>query len=257
MAEHSCRWRTRASTQKDALEDKQAQVDALSSRVAELEEQLAHANKKIFGRQSERLPTPEDELKKREGKTTKRGGNTNPEKRRENAARKAALDSTVVPHPVADEDRRCPHCGEDAVAIGEGDASMEYEWVPGSLVRRVHVVEAARCPCKLHYVRGPAPVRVQAGCTYGPGFIAKLVVDRCADSVPLYRVEKAMDRAGIPIARSTMGDLVHLAGDLCSPLYDVLLAELRTDPHVQADETTIRLQTSTTKAWVWTQGLRV
>jgi transposase len=129
---------------------------------------------------------------------------------------------------------------------------MEYEWIPGQLVRRVHIVEAARCPCKLHYVRGPAPVRVQAGCTYGPGFIAKLVVDRCADSVPLYRVEKAMDRAGIPIARSTMGDLVHLAGELCEPLYDVLLAELREDPHVQADETTIRLQTSTQKAWVWT-----
>ena len=235
-----------------ALVDKTAQVEALSARVAELEEQLARANKRIFGRQSERVPPPEAELNKREGTNKKRGGNTNPEKRRENAARKAALDSTVINHPVPKDELRCPHCGEDAVAIGDGDPSMEYEWIPGHLLRRVHVVEAARCPCKLHYVRGPAPVRVQAGCTYGPGFIAKLVVDRCADSLPLYRVERAMDRAGIPIARSTMGDLVHLAGDLCAPLYDVLLAELKTDPHVQADETTIRLQTTTTKAWVWT-----
>ena len=40
--------------------------------------------------------------------------------------------------------------------------------------------------------------RVQEGCTYGPAFLAKLAVDKCADATPIYRVEKAMRRAGIP-----------------------------------------------------------
>jgi len=121
----------------------------------------------------------------------------------------------VFPHSVADEERQCPHCGEDAISIGAGETSVEYKWVKGYIRKRLHVVEAARCPCKQHYVRGPAPVRVQEGCLYGSCFIAKLVVDKCADAIPLYRIEKAMERMGVPIARSTMNNLVHLAGEVC------------------------------------------
>jgi transposase len=116
----------------------------------------------------------------------------------------------------------------------------------------MHIVEAARCPCKQHYVRGPAPVRVQEGCQYGPGFIAKLVVDKCADATPIYRIEKAMEREGIPIARSTMNDLVHMAGDICMPLHEAALAEVRVDPHVQADETSFRTQVRPERSFVWT-----
>ncbi|HEX9297155.1 MAG TPA: transposase [Polyangiaceae bacterium] len=94
--------------------------------------------------------------------------------------------------------------------IGTGDRSVEYEWVPGRFERRIHVVEVGRCPCKLHYARGPAPPRVREGCTYGPAFLAKLAVDKCADATPIYRVEKAMRRAGIPLSRSTMNALVLL-----------------------------------------------
>jgi transposase len=153
---------------------------------------------------------------------------------------------------VPDEERQCPHCGEDATQIGQGDVSVEYEWVAGYFRKRLHIVEAARCPCKQHYARGPAPVRVQEGCQYGPGFIAKLVVDKCADATPLYRIEKAMARAGIPVARSTMNDLVHLAADVCVPLWNAALAEVRIDPHVQADETSFRTQVRPERSFVWT-----
>jgi len=238
--------------QQAELDAKQAALDALAAKVSDLEHQLALATKQIIGPKSERMPTPDDELKKREGNAPKRGGHTNPSKRKENAQTKAALPASVVTHPVPDDERRCPHCGEDATPIGKGDVSVEYEWIPGRFRRRLHVVEAARCPCKLHYVRGPAPVRVQEGCQYGPGFIAKLVVDKCADAIPIYRIEKAMEREGIPIARSTMNDLVHLAAEVCTPLWKVALAELRVDPHVQADETSFRTQIRPERSFVWT-----
>src|SRR5580698_4325014 len=238
MAEkHSCRWRRTADRQAEQmrvqqaeLDAKQAALDALAAKVSDLEHKLALATKQILGPKSERMPTPEDELKKREGGPSKRGGNTNPEKRKKNAEAKAALPASVVSHPVPDE----------------------YEWIPGRFQRRLHVVEAARCTCKQHYVRGPAPARVQEGCLYGPGFIAKLVVDRCADAIPIYRVEKAMQREGIPIARTTMNDLVHLAADVCTPLWKVALAELRIDPHIQADETSFRTQIRPERSFVWT-----
>jgi transposase len=93
---------------------------------------------------------------------------------------------------------------------------------------------------------------VQEGCTYGPAFLAKLAVDKCADATPIYRIEKAMRRAGIPISRSTMNDLVLLAADVCEPLWRAALAEIRLDPHVQADETSFRTQTRVGRSFVWT-----
>jgi transposase len=260
MAEkHSCRWRRTAEEQAEQLRTKEAELLAqkeelarLASKVKELEHQLALATKQIVGPKSERMPTPEDELKKREEPERPRGGYTNPDKREANAKAKAALPMRKIPHPVADEDRRCPHCGEEAKPIGEGEPSVEWEWIPGHFERRLHVVEVARCRCKLHYVRGPAPVRVQEGCQYGPGLIAKIVVDKCADAIPIYRIEKAMGREGIPMARSTLNDLIHLAGLICKPLWDAALAEVRMDTHVQADETSFRTQVRPDRSFVWT-----
>jgi transposase len=249
---HSCRWREATAKLEAELADRDAQLAALSARVNEIEHTLALATKQIVGPKSERMPTPDQEAKKREGQPPARGGNTNPEKRKKNAEKLAALPTTIVPHPVPDAERTCPHCGLEIKLIGKGDASVEYEWIPGRLERRIHVVEVGRCPCKQHYARGSAPIRVQEGCTYGPAFLAKLAIDKCADATPIYRVEKAMRRAGIPISRSTMNDLVLLAADVCEPLWRASFNEMRLDPHVQADETSFRTQTRIGRSFVWT-----
>jgi len=249
---HDCRWRSQATALERKLAERDAQLAELARRVNEIEHKLALANKQIVGPKSERMPTPEEEAKKREGHKPARGGHTNPKKRKENAESMASLPATFVNHPVPKEERRCPHCGDEIRPIETGDRTVEYEWVPGRLERRIHVIEVGRCPCKLHYARGPAPARVREGCTFGPAFLAKLAVDKCADATPIYRVEKAMRRAGIPLSRSTMNALVLLAADTCLPLWEAALAEVRADPHVQADETSCRTQTRRKRSFVWT-----
>jgi len=256
---HDCPWRSEAGELRGKLTERDAEVTRLTeqvatllSRVDKMEHKLALATKQVVGPKSERMPTPEEEAKKKEGHKPARGGYTNPKKRKENAEALARIPATVVPHPIPDDERRCPHCGDEVRPIGKGDESTEYEWVPGRLERRVHVVEVGRCPCKLHYARGPAPARVKEGCLYGPAFLAKLAIEKCADATPIYRVEKAMRRAGIPISRSTLNDLLLCAADVLEPLWDVALGHMRCDPHVQADETSMRVQTRTQRAFVWT-----
>jgi transposase len=253
---HACRWRSAAEKLEAVLAEQKAKHESELATVVErlnaLEHKLALSTKQIIGPKSERMPTPEEEAKKREGKKPVRGGYTNPKKRRENAEALASLPTTVVPHPVPDDERRCSHCGDEIKPIGAGDRSVEYEWVPGRLERRVHVVEVGRCPCKLHYARGPAPRRVQEGCLYGPAFLAKLAVDKCADSTPIYRVEKQMRRTGIPISRSTLNDNVLLAAEILFPLWQCAHDLMRADPHVQADETSFRMQTRVGRVFVWT-----
>lgn len=249
---HDCEWRVLARKLQSQLAEQEAKLATVLSRVGELEHQHALSMKQIVGPKSERMPTPDDEARRRDGQKPVRGGYANPKKRKENAEALASLPTTVEPRPIADADRRCPQCGDNVRPIGKGDTSVEYEWTPGRLVRRLHVVETGRCPCKLHYARGSAPRRVREGCTYGPAFIAKLIVDKCADATPIYRIEKAMRRAGIPISRSTMNGLVLLGAEVLAPLHAVLLDEMRIDPHLQADETSFRLQTSTARPFVWT-----
>jgi transposase len=249
---HNCPWRSEAESLKTELADAKAKLAAVMSRVDQMEHKLALANKEIVGPKRERMPTPEDEAKKREGHEPARGGYTNPKKRRENAEALAALPTTIIQHPIADEERHCPDCGGEVKPIGTGDHSFEYEWIPGHVERREHIVEVGRCACKRHYARGPAPRRVQEGCMLGPRFLAKLAVDRCADSTPIYRVEKQMRRTGVPISRSTLNDNVLLAADVLSPLHVVALKEMRVDPHLQADETSFRVQTNVGRSFVWT-----
>jgi transposase len=249
---HACRWRSAAEKLEAELAEQKAKHDAMLERLNALEHKMALATKQIIGPKSERMPTPEEEAKKREGKKGRRGGYTNPDKRKENAEALASLPTTIVSHPIPDNERRCAHCGDEIKPIGSGDRSVEYEWVPGRLERRVHVVEVGRCPCKMHYARGPAPRRVQEGCTYGPAFLAKLAVDKCADSTPIYRVEKQMRRTGIPISRSTLNDNVLLAASVLFPLWQCAHDLMRIDPHVQADETSFRMQTRAGRVFVWT-----
>jgi transposase len=49
-----------------------------------------------------------------------------------------------------------------------------------------------------------------------------------------------------------MNDLLLVTADVCKPLWEAALAEVKADEHVQADETSCRTQTQTTRSFVWT-----
>jgi len=101
--------------------------------------------------------------------------------------------------------------------------------------------------------RGRAAKAVERG-GYGPGLIAHVVTAKCADSLPLHRLEKALARAGGVIARSTLVDLFHRAAGELEPLFRLLLEEIAAQEIVHADETTQRVQApgKTRTAYLWT-----
>jgi transposase len=61
-----------------------------------------------------------------------------------------------------------------------------------------------------------------------------------------------MRRTGIPISRSTLNDNVLLAAGVLFPLWQCAHDVMRNDPHVQADETSFRMQTRAGRVFVWT-----
>jgi hypothetical protein len=67
-------------------------------------------------------------------------------KRKEAKAKKNELPSEQVFHRISQERRFCPKCGSrDLEQVGSGKQTIEFEYVPASIIRRVHLQETVAC----------------------------------------------------------------------------------------------------------------
>ena len=250
--DHFCPWREEA----EELREKLGVVEQrLASNDAELERmraQLEALTRAVFGKKSEKMPSLAREL----GKKPTRAETT--KKRAELAAEKKKLPAEPVEHTVPDAERMCPTCNVEAKPAGT-KTSEEYDYVPGYFRRKVHQRETRlACTCGEYIVTAPAPPRVYDRCQYSAGFIAHLIVQKCGDSLPIYRIEKQFKRLGVPISRSTMTELFHRAGELLRPIAARILALVAASDVVLADETsmpmhsTIRSEKKPKKTCLWT-----
>jgi transposase len=176
-------------------------------------------------------------------------------KRREAAAKKEELPSEQVLHAVPDERRVCPKCGaRDLEKVGAGKQTVEFEYVPAKLIRRIHLQETLACKRCEGMVVADGPIRAVEGGHYGPGLIAHLITSKCADSIPLYRLAKQFKREGLPVTRTTMGDLLHAGARELEPL-NLRMRELVAAANVVgADETPMPVLApkQTKKGYLWT-----
>jgi len=233
--EHHCDWREEAI---EAI----AERDRLRAEIERLKRQLK-------GHKTEKMPPMDREVR---GDADDAAAEAR-RKRKENAVAKARLASETVDSKVPDDQRQCPKCGRDDLkSVGDGKPSTVYEYVPGYFRKRVCRRETLACPCGDYIVNAPAPARTTDGTQYGPSFIAHLIISKCSDSIPLYRLEKHYRRIGVPISRSTMTDLFHRHAVLLSPLSARLLARVAASEVVQADETSIKMLGTTKRAYIWT-----
>ncbi|MGH7894841.1 MAG: IS66 family transposase, partial [Candidatus Binatia bacterium] len=157
---------------------------------------------------------------------------------------------------VPADQRRCQHCEDGGTirSLGDGKECSVIEYVAGFFRRRRFVRETLACTCGQYVVTAPCPDKSTSSekTRYAPSFVAHLITAKCADAIPLYRLEKIYRRAGIPMARSTMTDLFHRNGRLLLPLAARLLQLIAGAPYVHADETPLRMMGTKKKAYVWT-----
>jgi len=261
---HECRWRSAADKLTRELEAERVARLATEAKLASALAQIAEYEKRLFGRTTERVVPVDRELRAAD-KPAERGDDASAaasspagptrkgRKKKPRPEQAPGVKHEVREWPVSDRVRKCPYCGQMAQPIGTGKFTTEWDYVPGYFVRRRHIQETVACSCGKHIARAEAPLRVFDRTQYGPGLIAYLIVSKCGDSMPTYRAEKHFARLGVPIARSTLGDLIHRAAEILAPLYDRLLARIVADAHCQADETSFRLLNRPDKrGFVWT-----
>jgi len=230
-------------------------VADLANRLAKLEHENAQLKKAVLGSRSEKSKMPRIKV----------GAPATPEEqrktRRERAAARAQTPTVRVDHKVPDAERRCAACGNDKLtALGDGKTTTVWEFVPARFVRVEHVQEVLRCRCNGFVVTAPGAPKVIEKGQYGASFLAHLAVSKCADHIPIYRLEKAFHRQGVPVARSTMNELLHRASTILAPVWTRLLDVVRVRHVVAADETRLRIVRDkggkTKNGFVWTFGAR-
>ena len=232
--DHDCGWKRYAEAQAAELTLLKEKFDALERRVL---------GKKSERLKSSKLPPPLPPKSDPAAATEKRKTNT--------ALRNTRVESETVPIPVPKDACTCPECGATELRrVGKGKPSTVYDYVQPFFRKRVYLRETLACRCG-HIVTASAPDRVGEKTRYAPGFVAHLIVNKCGDSNPQYRLEKSYRNIGIPISRSTLCGLIHRGAAELKPLHNAALKLVPEAPDVHADETSMRQQDLAGRSYVW------
>jgi len=252
--DHHCPWREEAERLRVEVAGVRAELEEVRGQLAAVMTAMAALERRMLGPKSERVPPPEKELRKQESaEDAEARWLAALERRRERAALKEKLRAETVIHHLADEQRQCRRCGGVAERpLGTGKQTSLYEYVPGYFVRQCHVQKKAACRCGQFIATADPPARPIDGGHYGAGFIAHIIVTKCADATPLHRLAKQYQRLGIPMSRSTLTDLFHAAAEKLTPLSQRLLQLVAESEIVQADETSLVMQKPFRRGFVWT-----
>lgn len=261
--EHDCLYRARHDD-----------AEAAEARVADLEQQLAQSevklalvsaanaklNKQIYGKQSERMPSVSDVLaKESRGKNGPVDDAAKREKtqavRKANAEARSAAAVEEHEHAYVDHEARvCPCCSGEAKTISSKKSTTTYIYVNGYFKTRVVYRETVACSCGDYIHSAAPPAKVLGQSKYSSTFIAFLIVAKVLDAIPVYRLEKRFKRTGIPMARSSMNDLVNKTGHALRILVQRLFEIIAEQQVVLADETTLPVKATgkTKRGFIWT-----
>lgn len=225
-----------------------AEVARLTAQNERLDHIVAVLRRAQFGRRSERIGDDQIELALEDIETDHGRDDAAAEAagaiaRREGIKGRKANRGHLPQHlpreevVIEPESAMCPCCGGALHVIAE-DVSERLDRIPARL--RVIVTRRPRYACRIcadGVVQAPAPPRLIEGGLPTEALVADIVVSKYAWHQPLYRQAQMLSAEGIEIGRATLANWVGFAAFELGPIYDRLVAILKTSPKLFADET--------------------
>ena len=232
------------------LDQTAAEYDQLKEKHAELAETLALLRRYIFGPRRERfiddpgqghlfdIPEILDEPEPVGSPSADEAAAQRPTAAR--SPRRTRLDHLPhirIPHDLPEDEKTCSCCGGPKTRIGE-DESRELDFIPARLEVKVHVLPKYACPkCRDGVASPPVPPKPIAGGIAGAGLVSFVVVSKCADHLPLYRLEDILTRHGVFLSRSTLCDWFRNAAFVLQPLAELQRTLVLRSPILWTDDT--------------------
>lgn len=146
------------------------------------------------------------------------------------------VDNPILVSPSA---RPCPVCGKERVCITH-ETTEVIDFKPAEIFVRLDIREILGCrDCEAELVRSPMGDKVVQGGAYGAALVAKLVVGKYWDGMPLYRQGEELERLGLSMPSSSMSDQITWATDLLRPIWRLLLANVLVAVVMHVDGTSL------------------
>ncbi len=244
---------------KKQLADERDAAVAERERIAQHNDRLTHMLRQLkrnhFGRKSEKLEPDQLNLGLEDLETAIASGEASVEKadatlaasrKRQRKVNRGNLPAHLPREEVVVEppNKTCACCGGDLHVIGE-DRSERLDKIPAKY--RVIVTRRPKYACRTcektggdtvaGIVQAPAPARLIEGGLPTEALVADVVVQKYAWHLPLYRQAQMMTAEGLDIDRSTLAHWIGFAAFELLPVYDRLVAILKSSPKLFADET--------------------
>ena len=171
------------------------------------------------------------------------------------------LERREVIIPCHPKDCRCDQCGAERPVIGY-ERSEELVCDPATFHVRVTLREkrGSHCHDEQGVATAPVPAKIVPKSKLSNEFIIEALARKFQQHTPVYRQCAALaDNHGIDLSRATLTSGILAAGGLLTAVVRAQAEELRKMSYLQADETTVPVQTGEKtgrnhRAFIWEYG---
>lgn len=177
----------------------------------------------------------------------------------------AELERRRVEFDLPEAEKPCPCCQSMRERLGE-EVAEKLDYQPAKVFVRqevrfkyvCRVCEAAAAATGPQIVMAAKPLAPIEKGLAAPGLLAKVIVSKYADHLPLHRLERILERHDIQISRSTTCDWMAACAQALRPLYDLMGREVLQARVIHTDDTPVDVldrkvpdTTKTGRFWVY------
>lgn len=153
----------------------------------------------------------------------------------------------VLADTLSAEDKICPLCGSEMLAIGTEVIRSEIVYTPPKLERIEYIAATYACPtCKdteePQFIKDNGKPALISGSYASESLLAYILYRKYGLYIPLYRQEQDFLQVSAPISRTSMAHWIITAGqEYMQPMYDYFHRELLKRRFLMMDETPIQV----------------
>ena len=161
-------------------------------------------------------------------------------------------DSQPMPAPPPDPQPALPLAAVTPEPVGPGQPATDQDQRPEAPAPACQPLDPGEV-----VIAAPKPPMPIAKGLPGPGLLAHLIVSKYTDHMPLHRLQRAYERQGYFLHRSTLCDWLGACAALLRPLYDRMVCAVVQSRVIHTDDTPVKLQElvthllSTARLWVY------
>lgn len=148
---------------------------------------------------------------------------------------------------VAGDERICALCGAEKTVCSH-ERHQRIVYIPAKIEVHEEVREIMACTkCRKDVSVAPRQTPSTVGRRVEASLIAKLVKDKCANGLPLYRQRKELARMGLDLPDKTVQSYFSYATDALEPVASCVVSTVLGSPIVGADDTGLNVLDRTAK----------